>query len=259
MSLHVEHWGTGDKLALLHGFTGSSGAFNHLRGALAASFRVAAPDLPGHGRSPPATGWDEAVLALADALGPEPSYIAGYSMGARLALAYALRFGERVHALVLESGSAGLADVAERDERRREDEGLAAFAEREGLEAFLERWEAHPTLASLRGLKGPLGAELRTRRRQSNVAGLASALRHLGAGAQPPLWEELSRLVPPTLLVAGERDTKFTGLAQRMACAIPRARLHLVAGVGHAPHLEAPAAYARILLDELRDFAGDPS
>jgi 2-succinyl-6-hydroxy-2,4-cyclohexadiene-1-carboxylate synthase len=235
-------------LALLHGFTGSGRSFDHLRDRLDARFQVIAPDLPGHGSSPDATGWDDALDSLAKALGPSPLCLAGYSMGARLALAYALRFPDQVKALLLESGSPGIADPDERAGRRFEDEALAAMAEREGIDAFVARWEEHPTLASLRDLPLPLAATLRERRLRNRVQGLSSALRHLGAGAQPSLWDKLPSLRPPTLLVAGERDPKFRAIAQSMARAIPGARLRLVARAGHAPHLESPDEYVEALL-----------
>jgi 2-succinyl-6-hydroxy-2,4-cyclohexadiene-1-carboxylate synthase len=243
-------------LALLHGFTGSGRSFDHLRDRLDGRFHVIAPDLPGHGASPDATGWDEAIDSLAASLGPSPLFLAGYSMGARLALAYALRFPDRVRALVLESGSPGIADRDERAGRRFEDEALAGILEREGIEAFVDRWEKHPTLATLRDLPEPIAAQLRERRRQNRVAGLASALRHLGSGTQPSLWSDLLRLRPPTLVLAGERDAKFSELARKMARSIPGARLCLVASTGHAPHLEAPDEYLAALLEHFTPSEG---
>jgi 2-succinyl-6-hydroxy-2,4-cyclohexadiene-1-carboxylate synthase len=243
-------------LALLHGFTGSGRSFEHLRERLDGRFQVIAPDLPGHGASPDATGWDDAIDSLAASFGPSPLFLAGYSMGARLALAYALRFPDRVRALVLESGSAGIADRDERAGRRFEDAALAAMAEREGIEAFIDRWEKHPTLATLGDLPGPIAEQLRERRRQNRVAGLASALRHLGSGAQPSLWNDLLRLRPPTLVLAGERDAKFSSIARNMARSIPGARLCLVASTGHAPHLEAPDEYLAALLEHFTPSEG---
>jgi len=111
----------------------------------------------------------------------------------------------------------------------------------------MARWEEHPTLSGLRDLPAPLASALRERRLRSSAAGLASALRHLGAGAQPPLWDELPRLRTPALLLAGENDGKFSDLARRMAERIPEARLRLLPGCGHSPHLEAPTRYAEAI------------
>jgi 2-succinyl-6-hydroxy-2,4-cyclohexadiene-1-carboxylate synthase len=247
VTLALTTWGGGAPLVLLHGMTGAGTAFDHLRETLGARFRVIAPDLPGHGDSQEATGWEDALEELRDALPREPFFLAGYSMGARLALAFALRHPASVRAVVLESGSPGIEDPAERDRRRAEDAQLAALVLREGVAAFVARWEEHPTLSGLRNLPGPLASALRERRLRSSAAGLASALRHLGAGAQPPLWNELPGLRTKALLLAGEGDAKFSDVARRMAEGIAGARLRLLPGCGHSPHLEAPARYAEAL------------
>ena len=49
------------------------------------------------------------------------------------------------------------------------------------------------------------------------------------------------------MLVAGERDAKFTAIAREMALALPRATLEIVPEAGHAVHLEAPARVAALI------------
>jgi pimeloyl-ACP methyl ester carboxylesterase len=109
----------------------------------------------------------------------------------------------------------------------------------------------------LRELPAPLAAALRERRLRNSAAGLASALRHLGAGAQPPLWNELPGLHVPTLLLAGERDAKFSDIARRMAGRIPGAHLLLLPGCGHSPHLESPARYAEAIAGFFTEAEGE--
>ncbi|MBW3653618.1 MAG: alpha/beta hydrolase, partial [Actinobacteria bacterium] len=48
----------------------------------------------------------------------------------------------------------------------------------------------------------------------------------------------------PVTVLAGARDPKYVALGERLARALPRARLEVVAGAGHALALEAPAAVA---------------
>ena len=49
----------------------------------------------------------------------------------------------------------------------------------------------------------------------------------------------------PTALIWAEHDGLFTaGTARAMAAAIPRARLEILPGCGHAVHLECPGALA---------------
>jgi non-heme chloroperoxidase len=56
---------------------------------------------------------------------------------------------------------------------------------------------------------------------------------------------ELGRIVAPTLLMWGERDGLFSQEEQeRLAAAIPGARLRVVPETGHSPHLEHPERVA---------------
>lgn len=221
---------------VLHGFAGSPAPLlRFFPGA-------AAPELPGHGAAPDATSWEAALDGLAESMSA-PSLVFGYSMGARLALALALRHPRRVERLILESGTAGIEEPIARAARKADDDALAGFIEREGMEKFVDRWEQHPTLASLK----PFAAQLRPGRLAHRPAGLASALRHLGTGAQPSYWDELGALRVPVLLLAGAQDEKFAAIARRLRERMPRAALRLVPDCGHAPHLERPAAFAEAL------------
>jgi pimeloyl-ACP methyl ester carboxylesterase len=53
----------------------------------------------------------------------------------------------------------------------------------------------------------------------------------------------------PVLVVAGERDAKFTALGRRLVAAIGgKAALAVVPGTGHACHLEDPDAFAAVVV-----------
>ncbi len=236
-------------ILLLHGFSNTAGCWARLRAAgLEARFSVLAPDLRGHGSAsdvrPVALG---PVLDDLDALAPMDEFtLLGYSQGGRIALHAALDpvLGPRVRGLVLISASPGIADPAERAARRTADEALAAEVEGMSIAAFADRWARTPVLA---GLAPELALEAHADRLGNTPAGLAAALRGLGTGALPSLWERLGELAMPVTLVAGARDAKFTGLAGEMAARIPHARVVIVAGAGHQVHLEAPAAVAAAL------------
>jgi pimeloyl-ACP methyl ester carboxylesterase len=51
----------------------------------------------------------------------------------------------------------------------------------------------------------------------------------------------------PVLLVAGELDLKYVDAGRRMAAALGDARLDVIAGAGHACHLEQPELVAHLL------------
>jgi len=235
---------------LLHGFTGSSQEWGD-RIIDGLSSVVGPPillDLPGHGRhSGDVAPWRftlEAVEAEVTALSrDEPLDLVGYSMGGRLALAYAVRHPRRVRRLVLESASPGLATEEDRRARRDEDGELATSIERDGVEAFVERWEGLPLFESQRALSGEERSAIRARRLRNHPGSLAASLRGLGTGALPSYWGSLASLRIPVLVLVGGLDRKFVQIGARMAALLPDARLIEVPGAGHAVHLERPDAW----------------
>jgi 2-succinyl-6-hydroxy-2,4-cyclohexadiene-1-carboxylate synthase len=238
-------WAMAPTLVLLHGFTHTGASWDRVGAALAERYRPLAPDIRGHGS---ASGVEpvslDAVIGDLESLAPPTFTLAGYSMGGRIALHLALARPERVKRLVLIGASPGLADPAERSARRVSDEQLAEEIERSTIQAFAQRWAQTPVLA---GLPADVAAAVHADRLRSTPAGLARALRGLGTGALPSLWDGLGELRTPVTLIVGERDEKFRGIATEMAGVLPDARLEVVAGAGHAVHLEAPGRVAEII------------
>ena len=180
------------------------------------------------------------ALALAD--GTRHTYV-GYSQGGRLCLQLALDRPEVVDRLVLVSASPGIADPDERAARRDADELLAHEIERDGVDAFLERWLAQPLFATLPRER----AGLDERRAGNTVAHLTHQLRVLGQGAQPSNWERLGELRMPVLLIVGGLDPKYVDIAQHMAERIAHVRVEVIPDAGHACHLEQPERVAHLL------------
>ena len=199
---------------------------------------MVAPDLRGHGYAsgdrPVTLG---AVVREVIDVAPERFRLAGYSMGARIALAVALAHPRRVDRLVLIGATAGIADPAVRRERRRADDALADRIEQMEIEAFADEWGAQPIFATQRH---GVAAAMREDRLRSTPAGLAEALRGLGQGAFEPVWDRLEELDMPVTLIVGSEDVKYLGLAGEFAARLPRIRLVVVPGAGHAAHLESP-------------------
>jgi 2-succinyl-6-hydroxy-2,4-cyclohexadiene-1-carboxylate synthase len=233
-------------LVLLHGFTQAGASWERVRARLAPRYTALAPDVPGHGTAAGirVTGLAEVAARILDAA-PAQFTLGGYSMGGRIALLVALTAPDRVEQLVLIGATAGIEDAAARTERRAADEELAALLERDGIEAFAERWAALPLWA---GLAPDLAAEAQTLRLAQDPAGLAWALRALGTGAMEPVWDRLGELPMPVVAAAGERDERFLAHAARIAAAAPRGRTVRLRGAGHAAHLEAPGAVAGLLM-----------
>jgi 2-succinyl-6-hydroxy-2,4-cyclohexadiene-1-carboxylate synthase len=232
-------------VVLLHGFTHTGASWQPVVAALGESYRALAPDIRGHGAASDLEPVElEAVIDDLLASSPARFTLAGYSMGGRLALHGALAAPERIERLVLIGASPGLAGADERAARRASDEQLALEIERSSIEDFAKRWAQTPVLA---GLPEAIAATTHADRLRSTPAGLARALRGLGTGALPSLWERLGELVVPVTLVVGERDQKFRVIAEEMSAAIPVAKVVVVPGAGHAAHLEASARVAAVI------------
>ncbi len=258
--LHVQRRGRGDALMLLHGFTGSGRDMAGLARAFEVEYDTLAPDLPGHGRPAASDGAErfgfedcvEDLLATLDASGHRRAHWLGYSLGARLALGCAVRRPAAVASLLLVGARAGIEDPARRAARRNEDEALAGRIERDGIEAFVDEWMARPLFATQRRLGPAWLAAARGERLAHSARGLAGSLRGMGPAAQPPLFDALSRVTAPVLLVTGALDDAFVTAAHELARRLPNAEVCELADAGHAAHLEQPEAFIGLARDFLR-------
>lgn len=213
-------------------------------------------DLPGHGRhvgetNPARFTLDAVERELLPLTEDGPVDLVGYSMGGRVALGFTARHPDRVRRLVLESASPGLATEAERAARRRDDESMADWIEHTGIKAFVARWEALPLFESQKALPTGVREAQRARRWMNHPNSLAASLRGMGTGALPSFWGSLPGLRVPVLLMTGAHDEKFADIARRMAGELHNARLEIVAGSGHAVHLERPGAWVELVTDFL--------
>jgi 2-succinyl-6-hydroxy-2,4-cyclohexadiene-1-carboxylate synthase len=244
--LHVEVAGAGERLVLVHGFTQTSASWAPVATDLARDHTVVRVDAPGHGRSREVRADLPHGARLLGEVGGQATYV-GYSMGGRLALQLALDQPGLVERLVLVSATAGIENPAERAARRTADEALADDIERDGVDAFLQRWLALPLFAGLSDEAAGLDD-----RRANTAAGLAASLRLAGTGTMdPPLWGRLDQLrtrAVPVLVVVGENDARFVAIGRRLVDSIgPSATMAVIAGAGHTAHLERPADFLAAL------------
>jgi 2-succinyl-6-hydroxy-2,4-cyclohexadiene-1-carboxylate synthase len=228
------------------GFMQRGEAWQPVAARLAASYRSDCLDLG-------TWTFTDRVQEILDRTEPGGALV-GYSMGGRLALHAALGEPERFAAVVLVGVTAGIEDPTEREERRRSDESLAEWMERRSIEEVVARWESQAVFSSQ-------SSALRERQREGRLSHdperLATLLRSAGQGARPPVWERLGDLRCPVLLTAGEQDRRYATAARRMAERIPDARVRLVPDAGHAPQLEAPDAFVRLLREFLDQHLGN--
>jgi 2-succinyl-6-hydroxy-2,4-cyclohexadiene-1-carboxylate synthase len=229
---------------LVHGFTQTGASWGPVARRLEAlGHEVVTPDVAGHGRASAARVdlWGAAQLLAREADeagGTADAAWVGYSMGGRVVLHLALAHPGLVQRLVLVSATAGIRDADERNRRRHDDDVLAGGLERDGVEAFVERWLDGPLFASLP--REQAGIEHRL---TNTPEGLASSLRLAGTGAQEPLWGRLSDVRAPALVLCGAEDAKFAGLGRELAAGLPHASFVAIPHAGHAVPWERTDAF----------------
>ena len=240
----------GDPVVLLHGFGGDLNNWLFNTDKLAERRRVYALDLPGHGESAKDVGaGDVAEFAgvlggFLDAVGAGRAHLAGHSMGGAVALAFALEHPDRVASLALVA-PAGLGEEINADYI----DGFVAAERRRELKGVLELLFADQGLVNRTMVDDVL--------RYKRLDGVQEALTTVAAAMYPSgrqtavLTGQLDRLTVPVLVVWGEQDRV---LAPAHAEALAgRARVELLAGAGHSPHMEAANEVNRLVgafLDE---------
>lgn len=251
--LHFQRHGNLDQpvLLFLHGFLGDCQEFAAIVPQLTDQFCCLCVDLPGHGKTQmgreenytmPNTA--QAIVHLLDRLKTPQAYVAGYSMGGRLALYLALHFPDCFPKVILESASPGLKTEAERSARRQRDGNLAVRLESDFAE-FLTEWYEQPLFRSLK--QHPHFEALYQQRSQNNPSELAKSLRNLGTGQQPSLWSLLADHQRPLLLLVGEDDRKFVSINQEMQSLCKTAQIKIVREAGHNIHVEKPRTFVRLI------------
>jgi 2-succinyl-6-hydroxy-2,4-cyclohexadiene-1-carboxylate synthase len=225
--------GQGPRIVFVHGFTQTGRSMLPLAERLVTyGYQSAIVDLPGHGESGAVRADLRRTADLLAATTGQAIYV-GYSLGGRVCLHLALMYPHVVDRLALIGASPGIIDDDERGARRSADELLAQHIVEVGVAQFLDEWTAQPLFAGLE-----LSDAERDDRLRNTAVGLAESLRLSGAGTQLPLWERLVELNMPVLALAGELDTKFVPIAERIASSVPDGTFGQIHGAGHSAHMQ---------------------
>jgi pimeloyl-ACP methyl ester carboxylesterase len=270
--LYVQEAGPADGpvIVLVHGVGAWSETWRATITPLAtAGYRVIALDLPPFGFARPPSSGDYGTEASAarildalDALGVQRATIVGHSFGSRAVIEAAMTSPDRVERLVLVAVALGLQAppgaqpprlVAAALENETVREAIVAatatnpWATRFFIEQFTARHDAL-TDARIAVYRQPLVAT-----RATDAVGAWAEQFVLRPGqpvsARPERYREL---VMPSLVLWGDAD-RVTPLAQgeHLAGVLPNARLEVMPGIGHIPHLEDATRFNELLLGYL--------
>jgi 3-oxoadipate enol-lactonase len=252
-----ERAGAGAPVVLLHGLTATRRyVLMGSRYLARAGVELVGFDARGHGSSSPApspaayeyadmVGDLEAVLATVDG----PAVLVGNSMGAATAIAYALRFPERVSALV--QVTPGFSGDAKGDADLDDWDRLADGMERGGVDGFME---AYVPPKEPRFREAALKFTRQRLERHEHPEAVADALRVVPRSVAFDGLESLGALQMPALVV-GSRDESDPGhplaLARAYADHLPGARF-LVEDEGQSPLAWQGAQLSRAVEEFLR-------
>ncbi len=233
--------GQGPALVLIHGVGMHGGFWAPQMAAFAPQWDVIAYDTLGHGGSPlppehpSLADYTAQLLALLDGLGLQSVCLAGHSMGALIALDFALAHPGRVNALVPMNA------VYCRSPAQREAVQARAAALETGTQALawrqaaIDRWFGAPVPPALLETAAWVGASLAI----VDPVGYARAY-DLFSRADAAHLGRLERLAMPALFLTGEEDENSSpDMSQRMAAAAPRGRALALVGQRHMMSLAA--------------------
>lgn len=239
--------GEGPSLVLVHAGVADARMWEPLLPALAASHQVVRYDMRGFGRTRSMPGTfvpARDLAALLDALGIARAHVVGASFGGLVALELALADPARVASLVLLAPA--LPDIDPSPQllafAQAEERAIAVGRIDDAVEINVKMWAAQST-DDVRSLVAEM---------QRTAFDLQLRERAESAELEPPVSERLSAILVPTTIAIGDRDvTDFARVAERLERELPDASQQRIAGAGHLPALDQPAAVAQLILSHV--------
>ncbi len=232
--------GQGETLMLLHGLFGALSNFKDLIEHFRHSHKVVVPLLPLLELDllhTSVSGLQKYVQKFIEHRNYDQIHLMGNSLGGHVALVHILKSPEKVKSLIL-TGSSGLFE-----------NGMGDTYHKRGDKEYIRNKTAltfyNPALAT-DDLVNEVFEITNNRLKVIKIIALAkSAIRN-------NLGDELKHIQQPTCLIWGNNDTitpPFVG--KEFNSLIPNSELHLIDKCGHAPMMEVPEAFNRILEDFL--------
>ena len=228
--------GSGEPLMLLHGLFGALSNFADLIDHFKTQYKVIVPMLPLFELDIFHTtvgGLEKYVNKFIEARGYSGIHLLGNSLGGHVGLVHILKHPERIKSLIL-TGSSGLFENGMGD-------SYPKRGDKDYIRNKTELTFYDPKMATDE-LVNEVFEITNNRLKVIKIISLAkSAIRN-------NLGEELNQIRQPTLLIWGQNDTITPPfVAEEFHKLIPHSELHFVDKCGHAPMMEVPTEFNRIL------------
>ncbi len=231
-------------ILLLHGMLGDlSNWTNAIEALVENSYRVLVPVLPVYDLPLIHTsvgGLVDYVRAFVEHLKIESTVLVGNSLGGHVALLYAMRYPEHVPAMIL-SGASGIyeTNIGTSVPRRQDKEYIRERA----AVTFYDPIHVTDSLVD------EMFSIMNDRGRVARLIKMARSTK------KETVTEQLEMVTPPTLLVWGQDDVITPpAVAYEFLERMPNATLHFIERCGHAPMIERPEEFNRLMLDFLGEM-----
>lgn len=228
--------GEGEPLVLLHGLFGALSNFMDLVNHFKQTHKVVIPMLPLYDLSlldTTVSGLAKHVQKFIDAMGYDKVHLLGNSLGGHIGLVYTLKHQDKVKSIIL-TGSSGLFE-----------NGMGETYPKRGDYDFIKKKTEltfyDPNVAT-KELVDEVYSIVNNRLKALKIISLAkSAIRH-------NLGDELRDITIPVCLIWGQNDTITPPMvAEEFHKLLPTSELHWVDKCGHAPMMEVPEEFNKIL------------
>lgn len=245
----------GKVVLFLHGFAGSCHSFDQVLSLLPDSFHALAFTQRGHGdASKPQEGYRLQDFAsdarkLLDLFNLQKAVVVGHSMGAAVAIKFALNYPDLTAGLVLlgsglpKRGDQAVQDFWESTVSKLEDPINPDF-----VRSFIENTLARPIPSAVfeklvrDGLKVPAHVWKEAYKNRMNE----------------DFTSEIKEILAPTLIAWGDRDEKTSrGEQEALLAGIPDSQFLVYQGTGHELHLEEKERFASDLISFVNKIPAD--
>src|SRR5256714_316964 len=251
--IHYEREGAGLPVMFLHAGIADARMWEPQVAGFVKQFDVVRPETRGFGQSElPPQRWSPVadLLGLMDRLHLKPAHLVGCSLGAGLAIDFALQHGERVSKLVLVGPSISGANFGKKypevfAEVRAADEANDMVA--------VNQAEMYLFLDGPRRRRGYVRQPLRDLFLDMNGANVNADWEKAPTDdLDPPALERLHEITAPTLVVVGDEGIPpvFDAVDALME-KVPNARKAVIHDAAHLPNLEHPDEFNRLVLEFL--------
>ncbi len=202
-------------------------------------------DIPGHNKSKfknidedyTIDDWCCELYIILNELNLKKINLCGYSMGGRLAIAFADKFKDKINSLIIESSSIGINESELRSERYYHDKELAVDL-KNNLESFINVWEKNPMFINQMKRNKSGWIKQRENRLLNDSKQLAKALEIFSPSNMRYYDKAFQEFDFPIYVINGSEDDKYIKIGREMIRLNKNAKQYIIDNSGHNTHLE---------------------